>query len=192
MTQTNTPTKPRVSPLLVIFMASGFLGMLAAVVMLIAEQQTDTPTAESLTRTRPVEREWRADDFELMSLEGEPVRLSDFAGRTVFINFWRTDCPPCVAELPDFQQFMVEQGDSGAVVLAINQGERADDIARFLNEINVAGIPVLLDEDLAIDDSFPVGGLPTTYVVDGEGLVRYTKIGAMTLDEMYVYLDEVG
>jgi peroxiredoxin len=186
-----------VSPALVLLLITGLMGLLVAGAMLLSEggrrtgpvvnSRSDIITAPQ-PGTRPV-RDWQAEDFELPTLAGDTISLSDFAGRPVFLNFWRTDCEPCVRELPAFQAFLEEQGEDGAVVLAVNQGEDGEQIAEFLAEVGITEIPVLLDTRLEVSRYYPVPGLPTTYFIDREGMVQYTKIGEMELSEMYNYLD---
>ncbi|GAB4328427.1 MAG: hypothetical protein Kow00117_14860 [Phototrophicales bacterium] len=184
------------SPILVIFLISGALGFITAGVMLMNETRTSplpTPNASlnnPLPASRPL-RDWIADDFELLSLSGETVRLSDFAGRPVFINFWWTGCPPCEEEFPAFEQFLAEQGDDGAVILAVNQaGESPAEIQAFLDRINVHNVPILLDPDYIMPRLYPYTGFPTTYFIDATGQVRYQKIGTITLEQLYSYLAE--
>ena len=185
-TKAEQPTA-RISPLIVIFLLTSILGLVAAVVMLANE---DTGPPETIGS--PVLSGWQATDFELESLDGELVRLSDYEGRLIFLNIWRTDCPPCVREMPALQQFVQEQGPDGAVVLAVNQGEQAEDIRVFLDEIGVDALPVLLDRDLTLDQNYRVVGLPTTYIISPEGKVEFTKLGELTVEEMYTYVDELG
>lgn len=189
--ETETPVpQGGVSPALVLFLITGLLGLIGAGVILVIERDRGGVRADdpSVQPSRTL-RDWQAQDFELTTLDGSTARLSDFSGRPVFLNFWRTDCPPCVRELPAFQAFMQAQGDDGAVVLAVNQGERGDAIRDFLGQIGIDGIPVLLDEDLDLPDLYPVTALPTTYLIDAAGMVRFLKFGEMTADEMLDYLD---
>jgi peroxiredoxin len=192
----NQPAR-RISPALILLLMSALTGVTIAVVALLITEpaspmstsQANLPQGDGSTR---VLRDWVAEDFELPALAGDDISLSDFNGRPVFLNFWRTDCPPCVRELPAFQQFIEEQGESGAVVLAVNQGEDADDIAAFLDDLGVAGIPVLLDRNLSLRRTYPVNAMPTTYFIDSDGVVQHTKIGEMTVEEMYAYIDAAG
>jgi thiol-disulfide isomerase/thioredoxin len=122
------------------------------------------------------------------------VRLSDYRGRVVFVNFWGTWCPPCVEELPEFERFASDQGDQGAVVLAVNSSETADQITSFLteNEITLDHVPVLLDSDYDVLRAFGVADLlPTTFVIAPDGTIAWIKFGAMTQDLMQVYVDDV-
>lgn len=188
--QATVERKQSISPALVLLFISGVIGLLAAgAVLLVRDGGSGTPTPPPEFRSGSISN-WRADDFELTSLTGATVRLSDYEGRPVFLNFWRTDCPPCVRELPAFQTFVREQGERGAAVLAINQGEDAETIREFLAEIGISDITVLLDKDYTLERDYPVRALPTTYVVDGDGMVQYQKLGEMKLDEMYVHLQD--
>lgn len=179
-----------VSPFLVILIISAGIGLLFAALALLAEGDTGG-TSRDVTVPQSL-RGWEAADFQLVGLDGELVRLTDFAGRPVFLNFWRTDCPPCVRELPAMQQFMREQGDTGAVVLAVNQGEDAGDVRAFLADLGITEIPILLDPDTDLARDYGYRGLPTTYIIDAEGRVAYQKIGEFTLEQMYSYLDAVN
>jgi len=200
LNQANTPpsgqSKRAISPLLVIFLISGVLGTAAALVMVLNEEHSSSNSQDTAqvvnpsSGTRPI-RDWQADDFTLTALDGEEVSLSDYDGKVIFLNFWRTDCAPCVREMPAMQEF-VQNGDHNAVVLAVNQGEQADRITPFLDQIGVDALTVLLDTDLEIEQNYPVRNLPTTYVIAEDGFVSFVKIGELTVDEMYSYLDELS
>lgn len=179
-----------ISPLMVILLISGLLGLIVSIAMLLsAGQETAPQVPASGTALSRALTDWQADNFELASLTGEAIRLSDYEDQVVFLNFWRTDCPPCVRELPAFQQFVGEQGEDGAVVLAINQGEKPIDVESFLDKIGITRVPVLLDEDLRLDNDYPVQNLPTTYIIGRDGYVHYVKIGELTVDAMNRYVD---
>jgi peroxiredoxin len=203
-----TPAQPArgVSPAVVMLFITGLMGLVVAVGMLLAEGGRSG--AGGLDPGSPAQvvggggggaplgagsrsmREWEADDFELPTLDGGTLRLTDYSGRPVFLNFWRTDCAPCVRELPAFQTFIQQQGDEGAIVLAVNQGESADDIREFLDEIGIDSIPVLLDPTLSLTALYPANALPTTYFINANGMVEYLRLGEMTIDEMYEYLED--
>ncbi len=188
----NTP-KQGTSPLLVLFMLTGFVGLIMAVVVFLSEGNTSsTPDGSNVaavaTPNSALNRP--AENFQLMDINGELVSLAQFRGRPVFINLWWTGCPPCVREFPAFQQFMEEQGDDGAVVLAINQGESVGEIRPFLSDLGITDVPVLLDTDMTIGQLYPYNGFfPTTYLIDAEGNVRFRRIGEIGLGEMYEFLE---
>ncbi|HEX2623170.1 MAG TPA: TlpA disulfide reductase family protein [Phototrophicaceae bacterium] len=134
-----------------------------------------------------------APDFTLTTLDGsKTVTLKDYLGRVVFINFWGTWCPPCVEELPTLQKFASEQGNTGAVVLAINSSETPDVITPFLtdNKIILSSIPVLMDSDYSVFQQYGVYNMPTTYVITPDGIVKNVKYGGITPETLQAYLDE--
>lgn len=128
-------------------------------------------------------------DFELTALDGQTVRLSDYNGRVVFLNFWATWCTPCKREMPTFDAFMAEQPPDGAVVLAVNVDESPDLVRQFLDEYNITHLTIPMDTEAEIADLYGVFQLPITHVIDQNGIVRYPKPGEITREEMDVYLN---
>jgi peroxiredoxin len=192
-----TPPARRFSPaaaLLLIFPLFGLL--IAAVVLISSATSAPSPVPAAVTLPAMPTPQNLADtpviDFELPLLDGGSARLTDYAGRIVFLNFWATWCEPCKRELPAFQNFMAEQaalGDQGAVVLAVNIGESSDVVRAFLVQQNISGLPVLLDENQAVADSYGVFNIPVTFVIDGTGIVRYPKYGEMRPEDLQGFLD---
>ncbi|HEY0601732.1 MAG TPA: redoxin domain-containing protein [Herpetosiphonaceae bacterium] len=128
-----------------------------------------------------------APDFSLQTLDGETVRLSDFTGKVVLINFWATWCPPCVREIPRLVRISEEYDDDGLVVLGINTTFQ-DDPAKVEQFVRDQGISyrVLLDPDGDTSQKYPARLMPTTYLIDRSGKVVHTKVGEVdeaTLDE---------
>lgn len=122
------------------------------------------------------QRGFTAADFELPSLDGDPVRLTDFRGRPVILNFWATWCPPCRAEMPALQNVANRYRDAGLVVLLVNEGEDAATIRGFLTDIGV-DLPVALDRDGAVGSTYRVRGLPTTVFVRADGTIEDVVVG---------------
>lgn len=178
-------TPRRINPAIIFLFFSALSGMLLASVVLLSERPAgtlDDPVGLWAVLNRP------ADDFALLDVDGQMVRLSDFRGRPVFVNLWGTWCPPCVREFPVFQEFMEASATHGAVILTINQGESAATVRAFLDELGIVDVPALLDTEMMIRRSFPAQAFPTTYLIDAEGIVRYSKIGEVTLEDLYAYL----
>ncbi|TVR24501.1 MAG: hypothetical protein EA396_00815 [Anaerolineaceae bacterium] len=184
------------SPVIVLFLMFSVLGMVAAIALLIAEGDNapDEPPGGVVNMAAPDASVMGepAPDFQLTSITGELVSLTQFRGRPVFINLWWTGCPPCVREFPAFQQFMEEQGADGAVIIAINQGEELAPVRQFITDLGATDVVVLLDPDMQIPRSFPHRGFfPTTYLIDEQGIIRERRIGEITLDEMYTFLEAI-
>ncbi len=185
----------RLSPTLIILLVLPLLGIVGALLTIFASGglAPPDPTPQPLP-TLPVSLliNRSAPNFELAALEGDSLRLSSLRGRVVFLNFWATWCEPCRRELPTFQTFMQSQGEDGAVILAINNGETPEQITEFLAENNVGGIPVLLDSDFALQDRYEVSFFPTTFVIDAGGVVRDVRLGEITLEDLNTYTEQYG
>lgn len=121
----------------------------------------------------------KAPDFELMTLDGKTVKLSDYRGKKVILNFWATWCPPCKAEMPDIQKFYNETDDN-VEILAINIDPQYD-VKKFVREANVT-FPVLLDSKDEVNNLYRILTIPTTYFIDGEGIIRSKHLSVMTIE----------
>lgn len=119
-----------------------------------------------------------APDFELVTLEGEMVRLSDLRGRPVVLNFWASWCGPCRIETPHFQEFSENFSDD-LVVLGVNQQESAETVEAFAAEFALT-YPLLLDARADVYQTYAVFGLPTTYFIDADGIIVDVIPGAAT------------
>ncbi len=121
---------------------------------------------------------FQAPDFALTTLEGKSITLGEYRGKIVLINFWATWCPPCRAEMPELNAVAQAHRDQ-LIVLAINNGETIERVQSFVAEFQLT-FPVLLDPDGAVASKYAVLGLPTSFFVDRNGLVRAANIGAMS------------
>lgn len=112
-----------------------------------------------------------APNFEFSTFEGERLRLSDFRGRPVFLNFWASWCGPCRQELPDMQTMLEKYGDQGLVVLAVNNGEAIRPAQRFIARIEVELTAFGYDPTSAIARRYGVTGLPVSVFIDADGVI---------------------
>lgn len=113
-------------------------------------------------------------DFELPALqEDKTVKLSDFRGKVVFVDFFATWCGPCRMEIPHLQDLYEEYGEKGFTVLAVNVGESREVAAPFVKNMGMT-MPVALDTDSALMSSAGFNSFPTLAVLDTEG--RLVKI----------------
>ncbi|MCM3708712.1 MULTISPECIES: peroxiredoxin family protein [Cytobacillus] len=130
----------------------------------------------------------KAPDFELKNLQGETVKLSDYKGKKVMLNFWATWCPPCKAEMPDIQKFYNQKGNDVAI-LAVNIDPQSD-VAGFAKEMRV-NFPILLDVDEKASNAYQIITIPTTFFIDEEGIIRNKYLSAMSVEIMNKYIDEM-
>jgi peroxiredoxin len=129
-----------------------------------------------------------APDFSLHTLDGRVVALSDYRGRVVLLNTWATWCPPCLAEMPDLEAYYRQHQDDGFVVLAVNDGESPGAVAAFVEERGFT-FPVLLDPEGVVLDAYDVRGLPTSFFIDREGVVRGVWMGQLSPDRLKTIVD---
>ncbi len=112
-----------------------------------------------------------APDFLLPTLDGADLRLSDLRGQAVLLNFWATWCAPCRREIPQFVAAYDQYRDQGLVIVAVNVQEGKDTIRRYAEDFGM-DFPVAIDASGKVVDSYRLLGLPTTYFIDRDGVVR--------------------
>ncbi|MCM3738950.1 TlpA family protein disulfide reductase [Oceanobacillus luteolus] len=124
-----------------------------------------------------------APDFELETLDGAVVKLSELKGEKVILNFWATWCPPCKEEMPEMQEFYDKYGDD-INVIAVNFKEKNDKVAEFLNEYGYT-FPSPLDSEGLVGHEYGVLTLPTTYFINSDGVIQEPRhVGPMTYEFM--------
>ncbi len=130
-----------------------------------------------------VEARPEAPDFTLKDMDDEQHRLSDFRGRTVMLNFWGTWCPPCVREMPSMERLYRKYKDRGFTVVAVNQFETQDMVFEFTGRLSIEPtFPILFDKESRASELYRVKGLPTTYLIDKAGRIRYRAMGGREFD----------
>jgi peroxiredoxin len=119
-----------------------------------------------------------APDFELPGLDEKSVRLSDFRGKVVFLNFWATWCKPCREEMPSMEVLYKNFERDGLVVLAvsIDRVTTKKDIPPFVKSLSLT-FPVLVDSWGQTDKRYKLMGVPETYIIDQQGVLREKVIG---------------
>lgn len=128
-------------------------------------------------------------DFAAPDPTGQTIRVSDFRGQPVVINFWATWCPPCRMELPDFEAAYQAHQDDGLVILAVNQDESADLVSAFFRDYGLSFTPVL-DMGSQISGAYGVRSFPTTVFVNAEGVVTAVHQGLLVAEQFEAYLSE--
>ena len=127
-----------------------------------------------------------APDFTLKSVEGENLRLSEYRGEVVLINFWASWCGPCRQEMPVLSELHDKYKPLGFTVLGINVEEDSGKARKLLQEMPVT-FPVLLDNESVVSKLYDVVAMPSTVLVDRNGNMRYLHKGYKPgLEDVYL------
>lgn len=129
-----------------------------------------------------------APDFSLQDLNGETVKLSQFRGRPILINFWATWCGPCRLEMPEIEAAYRAYREQGFIVLAVDVQEPPEDVRAFVDELGLSFVP-LLDAAGAVFDLYQVRALPTSYFIDRQGRISAVHLGPMTGEQVRGYVE---
>ncbi len=126
-------------------------------------------------------------DFLLEQPGGGELRLSDFQGHPVLLNFWASWCPPCRAEIPELVAAFERYGARGLVVIGVDLQEPDGTILAFAEEFGIT-FPLAVDRDGELSDVWrlggPIDGIPTSYFLDETGIVRAFFYGPMKEDDL--------
>ena len=159
-------------PLLLIGTGLIVLGLVAAKVISNGRYTGDYTVVPSVVN-------FPAPEITLNDLHGEKVSISDYNNKIVLINNWATWCPPCEAEMPTLSKFFKEHKDDGFMLIGIEAGEPADEVARFVDKYDLT-FPILLDPNNKSLISFHNDNLPSSYVIDRNGNVVLAWTGPIS------------
>jgi len=154
-----------------------------AEVVTLASSDLDLPVGTKVGELAP--------DFTGTTLEGEPFRLSELRGKTDLINVFASWCGPCRLEMPHLVQVLNELDPEEVVFLGLNLQENPEAVSAFKEEFGIE-FPLILNEDGKLTNGLytPIG-LPTSWFIDKDGVVRYVFSGAMTREVLENVLDDV-
>ena len=117
-----------------------------------------------------------APDFTLKSAGGKNLKLSEFRGDVVMINFWATWCGPCRQEMPQLNELYSRYRKAGFHVLAVNVDNDAAKAAAMAKRLHIS-FPVLFDKGKKVSKLFNIDAMPSTLFIDRDGRVRYVHRG---------------
>lgn len=157
---------------------------LIAAVVIRSESRTIAPAM-----FRPAKDRSPAPDFTLKDADGATVRLSDYRGKVVLLNFWATWCGPCKVEIPWFIEFEKTYKDQGFAVLGVSMDEDGWKVVKPYIEQHKLNYPVLLGDEEVSKTYGGIDTLPTTLLIDREGRMASLHLGLDTRDE---YQKEIG
>jgi len=164
------------NPPAILFIAGGLL-LVVAIWLLLSNQSPRTASIEPARKGQPL------SDFSLQDLQGNAVRLSDYAGQVVLVNAWATWCPPCVAEMPDLQAYYQVHRAENFIILGINAGDSLSTASAFANQKGIT-FPILLDPNVDLLTDLGIHSFPTSLLVDADGIVRNIHVGMYTAQDL--------
>lgn len=135
----------------------------------------DAPQAEAL---RPLAEPMEAPPLSLPDIRGHPHAIEAYRGRVVLVSFWASWCPPCIVEMPGLQRLAKRLAERPFAVLAVNVGERPNQLRRAL-KLTGFEQPVLLDSGSETFGQWGAAVLPTSYLIDKAGRIRFEAVGPL-------------
>jgi thiol-disulfide isomerase/thioredoxin len=167
----------RICPAVIIFMAI-FLSCTAK-----AQSAATSGTAKAFDEAglRLLSTKVSPRDFSLSLLEGETKSLSSYKGKVIFLNFWATWCGPCRVEMPSMAALYNKFSDKGLEILAVNSGEDQATVRSFLNNEGFS-FPALLDLDGKVSANYGIQAIPTTFLIDRDGMIILRLVGSIDWD----------
>jgi len=139
-------------------------------------------------RTLPIGQE--SPDFQLSMFNGDQFSLADNRGQVVLINFWASWCPPCQEEAPDMQDIWTSYQSKGLVMIGIAQSDTEPDAKGFIDKYKLT-FPSGLDVGNAVGKQYLIDAIPTTIIVDRDGIVQFVNVGSITANELRPKIDQV-
>ncbi len=124
-----------------------------------------------------------ATPFTLELLSGGQGSLSAYRGRVIVLNFWGSWCVPCRAEAPALREFAARYASRGAVLIGVTVKDKPDDARAFLAEFNLTN-PNFYDADGRIGVLYGLTGVPETYIIDREGVIRHKYFGPISFETL--------
>jgi thiol-disulfide isomerase/thioredoxin len=131
-----------------------------------------------------------APEFNMRTLDGKVVSLSDYKGKPVWIGFWASWCPPCRAENPDIEAMYQKYKDQGLVILAPAIGEDSNTVSGYVKRTGLT-FTVGVDETTQLAANYRIVGIPTHFFIDRDGVVRVWRIGSMSTKTMENNIEKI-
>lgn len=158
---------------------------LAILILMTALLLLGTSPTQAVAKDYPA-----APDFVLKDLNGKEIRLGDYKGKVLFLNFWATWCGPCRAEIPDFIEAYNEHKKDGLEILGISVDQAgAKKVLKFV-EANKVNYPVAMATKQLFKDYQRPRAIPTTLIIDRKGRIRHKQVGLMSKEMVIQFFKE--
>ncbi len=158
-----------------------YAGMTASAITLLllaCEQDAPHSGATAISNEEAPKIGYLAPNFRLTSLHGDEISVAGLAGKVLFINFWATWCGPCKAEMPSMENLYHDFKTKGLEILAVSSDMEGPSVVQpFVQKLGLS-YPILLDPDFRVDDKYLIQSVPTTVLVDQNGVITHRMVGA--------------
>ena len=178
---------PQVLSLILIGSGLSILAGLAFVLLPESGGESGSEVGGSTRSVVPIPVDYPAPELSLTDLQGAPVSLSEYLGQVVLVNNWAIWCPPCKAEMPVLQAFYNDHKSEGFTIIAIEAGEPVGEVEAFVEQYGLT-FPVWPDQSSQALVAFRNRSLPSSYVIDRSGQVRYAWTGAINREMLEKYV----
>ncbi|MFD3446155.1 thiol-disulfide oxidoreductase ResA [Microbacteriaceae bacterium 4G12] len=132
----------------------------------------------------------QAPNFQVTDMNGKQISLRDLRGKGVFLNFWGTWCEPCEKEMPYMNELYATYKKKGVEIIALNADETNLAVKNFVAQYGLT-FPVAIDKGQDVLNTYGVGPLPTTFLIDKDGKVVKRITGTQTKEQLEKYLQEI-
>ena len=176
--QNTTKSKPLIHPRIALPLVFSGFGLILIVVSLYFILRDSTPQTD--LSAVPVKVNFTAPKLTLTDIQGVSRTLADYRGQVVLVNLWATWCPPCKEEMPALESYYNQHKNQGFTVVAINDGDPTSDVLQFVKDYQLT-FPVWLDPTyIATEKAFKSLNLPTSFVIDRNGVVQLQWVGGIS------------
>ena len=166
-----------------VLVGAGLLVFGVAALFFLLKPGSASSAGETDLSVVPAAVNFPAPALSLSDLDGRAVSLDDYRGQVVLVNNWATWCPPCRAEMPVLQAFFEDHRRQDFMLVGIEAGEPAAEVARFAEQYGLS-FPVWLDPANAALDAFSNSNLPSSYVIDRTGTVVLAWTGPISRKQL--------
>lgn len=161
---------------------SKILGIIAGLSLVFALIFLYSKIAPDSQKTSEVAARFQAPDFNIVSFQtGESIALSDFSGKGIVLNFWASWCHPCKEEMPALEAAWQKYKDQGVVFIGVNSSDNNERATEFIDEYALTFLNGS-DLDGTVSDDYRIQGIPTTWFINGEGLLEKIVYGPLDLE----------
>ncbi len=166
----------------------GLTAALACVSILLPACSRSPNRSVAEAAVKPGHTRKSAPDFTLKDVNGKAVKLSDYKGKVVLLNFWATWCGPCKIEIPWFVEFEKQYKDQGFAVLGVAMDDEGWDVVRpYLSDKKI-NYRIMVGDDMTAQQYGGIDSLPTTFLLDREGRIAATHVGLVSKSD---YTNEI-